>query len=166
MAVIDRVIVFLIRVLLLDYIAEDFSLSVGDVPPILILVRFVLIVTDLEVRDVLAGYTVEKDLLPVLTGVFIRVILETLLFGYGTGTVPDRFGPGSVVFPEVLTNLVFRSEVADTVSAPQVFPEVRFEADIVVEVCTLVPRFAATGTVFCTLLVRFNLSGFLRDNVF
>ena len=97
---------------------------------------------------------------------FIRVILKTLLFGYGTGTVPDRFGPGSVVFPEVLTNLIFCSEVADTVSAPQVFPKVRLETDVVVEVCTLVPWLATTGTVFCTLLVRFNLSGFLRDNVF
>lgn len=91
MAVIDGVIVLLVRVLLFDYIAEDFSLGVGDMPTILILVRFVLIVTDLEVRDMLAGNTIEKDLLSVLTGVLIRVVLETLLFGYGTGTVPDRF---------------------------------------------------------------------------
>jgi len=136
------------------------------VPTVLIFMGFVFIVTDLEVRDVLASNTIEKNLLSVLTGVFIRVVLETLLFGYGTGTVPDRFGPGSVVFPEVLTNLVFRSEVADTVTAPQVFPEVRLEADVIVEVCTLVPWLATTGTVFCTLLVRFNLSGFLGDNVF
>ena len=121
MAVIDRVIVLLVRVLLFDYITEDFSLGIRNVATVLILVRFVLIVTDLEVRDMLTRNTVEEDLLSILTGVFIRVILETLLFGYGTGTVPDRFGPGSVVFPEVLTNLVFRSEVADTVSAPQVF---------------------------------------------
>ena len=166
MAVIDRVIVLLVRVLLLDYIAENLSLGIRNVATVLILVRFVLIVTDLEVRDMLTRNTIEEDLLPVLTGVFIRVVLETLLFGYGTGTVPDRFGPGSVIFPEVLTNLVFRSEVADTVTAPQIFPEVRLEADIVVEVCTLVPWLATTGTVFCTLLVRFNLSGFLRDNVF
>lgn len=67
MAVIDRVIVLLIRVLLFDYVAENFSLRIRNVPPILILVRFVLIVTDLEVRNVLAGNTIEKDLLPVLT---------------------------------------------------------------------------------------------------
>jgi len=59
MAVIDRVIVFLVRVLLFDYVAKDFSLGVRNVPPVLILVRFVLIVTDLEVRDVLARYTIE-----------------------------------------------------------------------------------------------------------
>ena len=67
MAVIDGVIVLLVRVLLFDYIAEDFSLRVGDVPTVFILVRFVLIVTDLEVRDVLAGNTIEEDLLSVLT---------------------------------------------------------------------------------------------------
>lgn len=67
MAIIDGVIVLLVRVLLLDYVAENFSLGIGDVPPILILVGFVLIVTDLEVRNVLAGNTIEKDLLSVLT---------------------------------------------------------------------------------------------------
>jgi hypothetical protein len=66
-AVIDRVIVLLIRVLLFDYVAEDFSLGIRNVPTVLIIVRFVLIVTDLEVRDMLAGNTVEKDLLSVLT---------------------------------------------------------------------------------------------------
>ena len=91
MAVIDGVIVFLVRVLLLDYVTENFSLGIRNVPTILILVRFVLIVTDLKVRDMLTRNTIEEDLLPVLTGVFIRVILETFLFGYGTGTVPDRF---------------------------------------------------------------------------
>ena len=67
MAVIDGVIVLLVRVFLFDYIAEDFSLGIRNVPTVLIIVRFVFIVTDLEVRDMLAGYTIEEDLLPVLT---------------------------------------------------------------------------------------------------
>ena len=67
MAVIDGVIVLLIRVLLFDYIAEDFSLRIRNVPTVLIFMGFVFIVTDLEVRDVLASNTIEEDLLSVLT---------------------------------------------------------------------------------------------------